>query len=486
MSTFELLLAFSVLTLTLTAVVSLAFGNLSLTVDTEVSDRALARASGALEDERALAESDFFSASSTSRTEAVGALTYSLSVLVDDLTPCEKRATSTVAWNQGGLRPLSLSLTTLLTNFDEARALGGDCGASFPESDWVAPARFASDTVSPGKPTALDVLNGVVYLAVDQPPYLVIADASGATQGQTNGLFLAYTNGFSGSGQINALDATMWTDPTTGTTKKYVFAATNSASNQLRVYDVTLPNAPVLVASRSLSTCVSGSYPQGWYVFAYGNRLYLTTRYTAGPELHIFDITTPSFPSELSVGSGSCKGFELGDTVEQFVVRDQKVGGVIKRYLFAAADENDRELRVLDVTDPYAIHEGADVDLAGSQDGQSVFLSGARLYFGRLSSSGSDLYIFNTDTPGSVLPQLGSADVGAGVLAIRVAGERGFLATGKAGKEFQVWSVDTPAHLFPIALYNFSNLIRSGLDYESDRVYTSGNATPNLQILYSL
>lgn len=484
-STIELLIAFAILTLTLTALVSVFYGNQSVSIDTQTSGEALARASRELEKDRALVRSDYLSASSTSSTETYGGMTYTINMAVQDLTPCVKIATSTVSWNQGSLRPLSVSLVTYLTDLAGSIASGGDCFSSAPTSGWTNPTRFASDTFTPGKPIALDVLNRIAYLAEDKTPFLKIANTASATLGQTSGLFVSYSNGFAAAGQINALDAIKWTNPSTGAVKKYVFAAMNSASGQLAVYDVTTPTAPTLVSTVSLSACVASSFPQGWYVVAYGNRLYLSTRDTAGPELHVFDITTPSSPTEMAIGSAGCKGFEMTDTIEQFVVRDQIVNGVTKRYLFAATDEDDREIRVLDVTNPLAITEATDVDLAGAQDGQSIYLSGQKLYFGRMSASGAELYVYNTINPSASLPLLGSKDVGTDVLGIRVAGSLAFLATGKTNQEFQVWNVGNLSNITNVAIYNFGNVVGSGIDYEPDFIYATGQSTPNFQILYS-
>lgn len=484
-STLELMIAFAILTMTLTALVSVFFGNQSVTVDTQTSTEALARASRELEKEHVLAATNYLSASSTSSSETFGGIMYSLSMLVQDLTPCKKVATSTVSWSLGPLRPLAISLTTYLTDTQGALSAGGDCFVDPPTSGWSNPTRFASDTFNPGKPLALDVLGRIAYLAEDKSPFLKIADTSGATLGQTSGLFLSYSNSFTASGQINALDAIRYVNPSTGVVKKYLFAAMNSSSAQLAVFDVTTPTAPTLVATRTLSSCVTGSFPEGWYVVAYGNRLYLTTRETAGPELHVFDITTPSSPSELSVGSAGCKGYEMNDTIEQFSVRDQTVGGVSKRYLFAATDQDSKELRVLDITNSLAITDASSIDLAGNQDGASLFLVGQKLYFGRLSASGSELFVYDTSNPDSTLPLLGSKDIGADVLGIKVAGSFAFIATGKVNQEFQVWKITDPANISSIALLNFGNVVGSGIDYEPDFIYATGQSTPNFQILYS-
>ena len=58
-STLELLIAFAVLTLSLTAVILVAFGNQSVAIDTELAQRALYLAAKNLDEAGALAISDF-------------------------------------------------------------------------------------------------------------------------------------------------------------------------------------------------------------------------------------------------------------------------------------------------------------------------------------------------------------------------------------------------------------------------------------------
>ena len=132
-----------------------------------------------------------------------------------------------------------------------------------------------------------------------------------------------------------------------------------------------------------------------------------------------------------------------------------------------------------------SISEASTIDLAGNQDGQSVYVSGHKLYLGRLSGTGSELFVYNTLNPASTLPLLGSKDILADVLGIRVAGPLAFLATGKVNQEFQVWRVSDLSNITNVTVYNFGNVVASGIDYEPDFIYATGQSTPNFQILYS-
>lgn len=484
-STLEILIAFAILISAISAVIMVSFGNQSIAVDTITNAEALYKAQAMLEDARALSRQNFTGVTPATTIETVGGLSYTKALSVFDLTLCEKQATSTITWNVSTLRPQKIELSTHLTDIAGALALGGDCTTAPPNSSWKLPARFASDTLNPGKPTAIDVLSRIAYLGLDKTPFFTIADTRSAILGQNSGLFIVFANGFDAGAQINALDTVRWTNPATGDIKYYVFAAMNTVNNQLKVIDATDRYNPVLVATRSFSPCVTGSFPQGWRVAYYKDRLYLATRYTAGPEFHIFDVTTPASPTEL--GGGACKGTDLGNTVNQFVVRDQVVGTSVRRFVYMATDEFDKELRVFDVTGDTATEvTSANQNLPGAQNGMSVYLVGNKLYFGRQSTpSGPDFYVFDVSNPPSGLTTIGSQDIGTGVVGIRVAGSLAFLSTPKTKKEFQVWSISDLANIVNVATYNFGNMINQGIDYEPDYIYATGQSTPNFQVISS-
>ncbi len=478
-SLIEIVIAFGVLLLVLSATVMVAFGNQSITVDTETSSEALYRAHAMLEKARADSRTDYISLSSSTSTESIGSMSYGKLLTVTDLTQCKKQATSSVLWNTGTLRPQHIDLSTRFVDVAGVLALGGDCATEPPSSNWDNPQRFASDTFNPGKPMALDVFRRLVYLGIDKSPFLYVTDTRSAVQGQTSGMIVPYTNGFDLGVPPNDLDVIHV--PSTG--KIILYAGMHANTNQVRVIDVTDMAQPVVVATRTLATVVSaGSYPQAREVYVYKDRLYVSTWETAGREFHVFDISSSTAPTEIGTGR------ELGITVEDFVVRDQYVAGVLRRLAFMATDKNDGELMVYDVTDPLAATElpALRQNLPGNQDGMSVFVSGARLYFGRASTpSGPELYVYDVTRPDVGLTLLGSRDIGTGVLAIRVEGRFGFIVTPATNREFQVWNVSDPGNIMLIERYNFGNLVSNGLDYEPDFIYTTGDATPNFQILYS-
>lgn len=484
-SLIELLIAMAIATMTMAAVVIFIGGNQSLSTDALVNTEALHKAQDIVEQAAAVARVHYSSVAEGSVTDCSDGLCYVKRVTIPTMytTQCQSAVVGTVSWTGTQNRALSVSATTTITNIPEMLALGGNCLITPPLSGWTAPQRFASDTYSPGKPTAIAILKKIAYLGGDTSPFFYIVDTKVASLGQIGGLYSVFANGFDAQNQVNAMTVAHY--PSIG--KDFVFAAMDTAINQLRVIDVTSNAEPFGAATTSLSSCVAGSNPEGWAMYYYDKKLYFTVRRTAGPEFHIFDVSTPGNPVEYAIGGVTCKGLELNSTVESLVVKDQVVGGVHKRYAYMATDLESKELRVLDVTNPLNPVEvnAANQDLSGSQDGSSVYSVGNKLYLGRLSASGSDLYVFNISDPSIGLILLGSKDIGTGVTGITVAGKFAFLATPKVNQELQLWNVANESSITHIASYKFGNIVVNGVVYEHDRIYATGQSTPNFQIIYN-
>src|SRR3989338_4553865 len=99
-STLEILIAFAVLMLSLTAMVSISFGNQSMSLDTETNNEALYMAKGSLEEARALSRHSFASVLAATANESI----YTKELEVSDLTPCRKEVTSRISWLVSALR----------------------------------------------------------------------------------------------------------------------------------------------------------------------------------------------------------------------------------------------------------------------------------------------------------------------------------------------------------------------------------------------
>ena len=125
--------------------------------------------------------------------------------------------------------------------------------------------------------------------------------------------------------------------------------------------------------------------------------------------------------------------------MNDLVVREQMYNGSMHRYLFLAASAGLKEFAVIEVTNDIPTERVA-IDLPGSIDARSITLAGNRVYVGRASGSGPELYQYDVRSllTGNTIP-LATSEVGADTIALRVSGDWLFVGTSKSGEEFQVW-----------------------------------------------
>jgi type II secretory pathway pseudopilin PulG len=380
------------------------------------------------------------------------------------VSPCLMRAAVGEAYPLSGGRSGTTSATTLIIDADELVKLGMDCQV-FPAGG-ATKALVANELAGIGTTTTLDVLGDTAYVGLAEPPYLaVVEDAAG-----TASVHASFADGFALSAPPNALDAIETLDEG-GTRRRYVYAALDATSSQLAVIDVTDPTAPVSTESATLRNVdPDGEEPAGWRILYYGDSLYVTTRYTAGRELHIFDAADPAAPVELGGGT------ELGITVNDLAVLDQEES----RYLFAAAARDGGEAAVYDVTDPSRSGAATEIaaartDLPGGQDSLSLALLGDRLYLGRAANAGGgELVILDASMPAHGLPIAGSAPVGSSVTDIRAWDGKLVIRTAKDGGDVELWDARDAAAPLRVGAVQAEG---SGIDLEETSSFAiSGNA----------
>jgi Tfp pilus assembly protein PilV len=485
-STLEILIALALVILTISAITLVGFGSQSVAADSQTNTEALHKAQEILDNALETSRNSFDSVVTTVSTYTNGII-YNTLLDIPIGAKCLKSATSTVSWMGDHKRQQNVTLKTQLTNVPEMLALGGNCDTVPPPAiGWNPPDTWASSNFNPGKPTGLDALNRIVYMTGDKTPFLFIADTNGVAKGVSSGLFINFSNGFDDRAQLNDVKVARLSDG-----KIYAFVARDTSTNQFEIINVNDIHNPVSVAKRSLAG-VSGSAPQGWRLYYYNNYVYIVARFTAGPELHIFNVNNPSSPTEITINGGL--GFDLGRTVESMVVAKKTISAVDHFFLFTATDKDSAELSVFDTTysapNVAVLTEvvAADQNLPGFQDGSSVFYNNGYLYFGRTSTpSGSDLYIFDAHDPSASLPLMQQRDIGTGAIGIVVSGPFTFVATSKTNSEFQVWTSNPlqPITQVNTTNFNFPNIISNGIKYENDWVYVASQGNDALRIIYN-
>ena len=496
-STLELLIALAIL---VTVIVGAVEANISLQywrLTTMAATESLSIVQAALVTARTDARVDFpsitdtsielglTSAGSTTAGCTPGDMCYRLDNQVHDISSCAKDVAATVSWRLGVRYPTSTVVhRTYLLSVPELVAKYGDCTLAKPSGNWASSTPTLAGAANHGAQfsTGIDVFEHLVYVVASSAPQLRIY-----AEPQAIGENPALVGSTSMAGnRLNAIDVIR--DMVTG--RRYAYVMQHTKTDQLGVIDVTDPYHPLWLGSRTLAgVFADGSFPQGWRVVAYGNRLYVFTRETAGPELHIFDITIPEEPTEITAAA-----INVGRTVNNIAVHAQIFNSQPKRYLFLAASAATKELTVLDVTDDISVPVAV-VDLPGDQDVSSLQVLGSSVYLGRKNNSGPELYRFEIDAllAGDVLPAA-TSEVGADVTTLQIIGPLLFMGTNKAGAQFQIWNSDsqtwsaTIANAGRLTAYSFTRLAPLGFDSSSAYFYLinqSATQSESMQVLYT-
>ncbi len=439
MSTFELLIAFSIFVLISSVVIGVVFGNQVLMSVISLSDEAMSRAVEKLEEFKIEREHEWaFATTSVSVTEGI----FEYQIETADVSPCTKLATSSASWHGGSGELHTRSFSSLVINQTEQRLYGFDCSVVPPQGDWSRPVLTnATSSFSVTElVTSIDALGNLLYVGVNPQSApgsdFYIVDMSAVDPAVPLGSLNT------GPG-IAALDAT----------RDLVFAATVSRNAQLQIIDVANPETPFVLSSYKLPGVYTDA-TVGLSIFYYDSRIYLGTNKSQIGEFHIIDVSDTSNPFELG-------SYELNAGVNSLVVRDT--------YAYVATPNNE-EVTVLDVSNPGGIQRVGGFDApGGSGNGKSLALLGNRLYVGR-TVGGREFYILDITSPSNPY-SLGSYDVNASVVGIHVSNGLAFLATGGSDR-LEIMDVQNPA--FPIKRGGFSSMDKpTSIDGEDGEVFLS-------------
>lgn len=433
-STLELLIAFSVLTLGLTAVVMVAFGNQSYAIDSALSQRALLLAKTNLEATRATAFADFSALQSFSDAHEE----FTSEIKVTDVSICNKRVESLVSWNQG-LRELDATLTYSLVDTQAAAAVGYDCATEEPEDDWQHPGILLSEALpSQTNPTALDELQHFIYVTADPEV------------SESNDFYVyeldPFNTSITGSPTYQSLNTSSGYDVglfDVDVAYDLAYVASGSTTAQLQVIDVSDPTSIEVVATASLpGVNPDGSYPEGRVVHFSDNRVYLGTKETSGPEFHIFDVSSLP-PQHLA-------SLELTHNVNEIRVYGD--------YAYLATSDNTAELMVINISSLSALLHpditNLKFDAPGNNDGTSVAVGSDQIYLGRAQSSDAtdSFYILDKqvvlDNTQGTDGQLSAKEIGitrnARIADITVSGTLAFLALNDPNLGLAIYDISQP------------------------------------------
>ena len=451
-STLEILIAMAIMVSTLSAVVLVSFGNQSLLAATRANSGALADAQALLETEAGNARQDFRLVTTVATSSDGG---YQASLSVDDL-PADpyttKRLTAIVSWRDERHATRSISLTSLVTDFQDPSTLD-TCDSSLA-GDWSHPA-ISNLALSPGSllPSDAKIAAANTIGAIDAyRDKLYVADASRSAKADDSLFIFDISNPIAPRYLGSTNNATTSADGMNAIVAAgdYLYAASNHGTtfktckpggncSQLQIFNVSNPAAISLVSDFLLPTS-SAPFVLGSGGQAVGNALYYKNGYLylglvktqSGPEFDVIDVHDPTRPAWIG-------GLAIGATVNQIYVRNG--------YAYLATDDQSRKFLTIDVHDPKNPSLVTSLDPKGTSNqeyGYSLYVVGDELFAGMSSTSISgspELYEFNNAHP-SAPAAFASEEVGASTLGIFARDAKLFLLTSTIGLKGQVQILD--------------------------------------------
>ncbi len=459
-STLEILIAITILTLSIVAVIMIVMGNQSIAVDTQTNIEAIGKAEAQLEAARALSRQSFSSVVTIPQYPWAppGGLTYYASTTVSDLTQCKKQATSTVTWSDQG-RPQKIELSTFLTDMIGFHLLGGDCEANIAFGNWSPPLERSGLNID--KATGLDVEYKLAFLTLNKTPNssddLAIVDVTSST----SPMIISHVDVKKEPG-FNAIDVATSTNG-----HLYAYIANNNPIGQLLIMDVTNAAAPTFVASSTLPGISTGV---GRSIYYYNKKIYIGTSYfVCGGchELHIYDVTTPSSPVHID-------SIDVNRNVNSISVRD----GLAYLATGPGSAGVFNPLKIFDVdsaSPTYKQLRGSFV-ATGNEEGTSLFLLGRKLFLGleHASSGRPDFFILDVTTP-SALVKLASKNLAmnstSAVVGVRVSGNLGFIGASDPNENLMILDISKTT-LPLLGKFNFAQTT-TGMDMADNTIYLS-------------
>lgn len=464
-STLEILIAFAIVTLALSAAASVSFGAQSLVLDGELYLGSILRAEEVFEKTFIMSsENDNEAQTSINFNQIINAENkiddfYDEKIKVLDITPCIKKMSVNEKWLQENT-PRFTFFSQVFSYPAFVKKSGEACsGKELFSQDWI---NYENSSLSAElkNVTDTDVVDDTVFISADILDTVNVADGSIITHSD-----LAIFDLKTPNLKISELDVGAGIfafDFADG----YVFAVINATTSQFVVIDVRDTANPALIAKRSLVLVNSeGSYPQGRSIKYFDSKVYIGTKETAGPEFHIFDVASPANPIEI--------GFlEITHNINSIAVRDD--------IAYLATSANSKELIVLDVKNPLAIFEmgsfNAGTSSPNDKDATSIYLLGNTIYLGRKRGTvtNPEFYMIDVFVPSSpallgtsFLALTGTA---SSVSEIIVSSNIAFLATTDSTKGFFVLDTSAPENIKKISTAIFAHKL-SALDIKDGVIY---------------
>ncbi len=471
--TIELLIAFAILLINITGIVMLTFGGQSLAVGSETSTEALSLAQQKIESAKAHAKNDFESLASSSNSSDI----YNIVFNVQSISDCLKQITSTVTWNALGSNHIELS--TQVANPKIIDSLGGFCSFTNPD-DWDTPdtlgALLPGDFDGRGTGISISYINGERYA-------FLITDESSPNTDKYN----FYIVNVSDPDNITSSDihsikvaeaslATITVAKVNGNTYAYIFA--NTDTDQLYIYDVTTPSSPTQIGTPiNIPNISPGEHAVPLSSAFYDGKIYVGTEYLA--------FGAPGFNHELHALNAISFMWEGSINVNRNV-NDIYIKNNIAYLATGPGSSPFTPLQIYNLSSGAKI---AEFSSGSNKPGTAIYGLGKFLYLG---TAGSKLYILDASNVGSNPIQKSLSSLGGSntfISEIKVQGPYAFVGVNNTASQhvFQIWDIKNAASPFRTNTCTAGDPLPQdpkSFVYDNDYIFTAFQDNTPFKILY--
>jgi len=440
-STLELLIALSLIIISISGVIIVSLSGQSISTDTELSNLAALKAREDLEDARADARENWAGVVSGSIVDGQ----FTRDLIVEDVGNYEKKVTARVSWQTDPLRPQKVELVSILTDWTTLTDEGGGGGLI---GEWQNPRTAGTIDLGPGNEgTDLAVVPNTIFIVAEasdskKPDFFSI----NVTNIDSPTLNTSIDIG-KGLNSISVFD-------------NYAYVAHLNNVNQLQVVDVSNPLSPVKVGEVSLQS----NGQKGKAVFALDGYAYIGSEASSGNEFQIFDISSPTTPA--FVGSA-----EVGANVNDIYVYRNRA--------YLTTSKVTGEILIFDISSPATPQQIASFDYTDTP-GLSVFANSFNEFYAGIGGT----FVIVNSTNLSSLSLIGAYGASGPINDLYIRDYLAFLAVANSTAEFQAVNITNKATPQLHSSYNFPQL-GTGITYRDNVVYMSVRSNDALRIITS-
>jgi len=232
----------------------------------------------------------------------------------------------------------------------------------------------------------------------------------------------------------------------------YAYLSTEDNSGELVTVDVSNSYSPQIVDRYDTS-----SNDNAFDVVANETEVYLAV----GSILYSFSLADPANPTYLDQISLGNQAIELF---------------LSENYVYVATEDGDKELQIVEVTNPANLSPAGIYDLLGSLKGTDVFVRGTRAYISTQNNGGgAEFFIFDISDP--INPALlGGYEVNETIHSFAIVGPYALLGTNFLNQELVVVDVSFPETISDVSGFDLNGYVL-GMSANCSVIYaaTSGN-----------